>query len=381
MSLAVDVAVALAALFSLRRLLWVLASWLPQRHCQETGKSPASLIAVAFRNERTLLPRLLASLDALRYDRERVEICLVDDASTDGGRQLVEQWAVGRNHVRLLVLQENVGKAEALNRALRAAAPCEVVVVYDADQAPAPDSLERLVGPFSDPRIEAVCGYRRPVIAKLTPVAAYASLEAWTYQLVNLAAKDALGLDPPTMGGNCAYRRTALDRIGGFPPGAFSEDIEASLQLSASGGKTRFAMHAVADHVVADSFEHYVNQRLRWSRGLMASARHVRGLEAAFVAAGYLDRAVLLVLLACVIAGHASALWLAVYAVPAVAAVATALAKARPGFRLVAMLLTTLPLMVAADVAVSVFAMVHPLIGGKPRWLSPPIALEQRNDS
>ena len=370
MIIAADVLIGILLLFSVRRMLWVLASWLRRRPPTETGCWPEVLIAVAFRNEQDSLPRLLSGLDALDYDTERLSICLVDDASTDDSTGLAVAWASERANVRLIILDENAGKAEALNRALASAADSsEVMVVYDADQYPRPDSLRRLIEPFADSRTEAVCGYRRPVFRKINAIVTYGCLEAWTHQLVNLAAKDVLGLDPPTMGGNCAYRRTALERIGGFPAGSFSEDTEVSLALTGSGGRTRFVRDAVAEHAVADSFRHYLNQRLRWSQGLMASRRHVRGLEAAFVAAGYLDRVVLLLVTACIVGGYVSPWWLIVYAVPALAAVITAVGKAHPEARLVCMVFAILPIMFVVDVAVSVVAALHGVTGRPVRWM------------
>ena len=253
MIIAADVLIGILVLFSVRRLVWVKVSWLRRCTPTETSHWPEVLIAVAFRNEQNSLPRLLSSLDVLEYDAERLSICLVDDASMDASTGLAVAWARERANVRVMILDENVGKAEALNRALASASGRpEVLVVYDADQCPRPDSLRRLIEPFIDPRTEAVSGYRSPVFRKINAIVAYACLEAWTYQLVNLAAKEALGLDPPTMGGNCAYRRSAVERIGRFPPGSFSEDIEVSLALASSGGRTRFVRAAVAD-----SFRHY----------------------------------------------------------------------------------------------------------------------------
>ena len=118
MSVAADVLIGILVLFSVRRLLWVMASWLRLRAPRETGRWPEVLIAVAFRNEQDSLPCLLSSLDALNYDAERLSICLVDDASSDASTGLALAWARERSHVRLIILDENVGKAEALNRAL-----------------------------------------------------------------------------------------------------------------------------------------------------------------------------------------------------------------------------------------------------------------------
>ena len=370
MSIVADVLIGILVLFSVRRLLWVMASWLRRRTPTEAGRWPDVLVAVAFRNEEDSLPHLLSSLDALTYDANRLSICLVDDASTDASTGLAVAWGRERANVRLIVLEESAGKAEALNRALASAAgKAEVMVVYDADQCPRPDSLRWLIEPFVDQRTEAVCGYRRPVFRKINAIVAYGCLEAWTHQLVNLAAKEALGMDPPTMGGNCAYRRSALERIGGFPAGSFSEDVEVSLAFAGGGGRTRFVRAAVSDDEVATSFRHYLNQRLRWSRGLTASRRHVRGIESAFVAAGYLDRVVLLLVIACIVGGIVSPWWLVAYAVPAFAAVATAVVKARPEARLACMLFATLPAMFVVDVLVSVVAAVHDIARRRILWI------------
>ena len=370
MNVAADVLIGILVLFSVRRLLWVMASWLRRRVPSEMGSWPEVLVAVAFRNEQDSLPSLLSSLDALNYDAERLSICLVDDASTDASTDLALAWARERTHVRLITLDENVGKAEALNRALASGGGRpEVMVVYDADQCPHPDSLRRLIEPFTDSRTEAVCGYRRPVFGKINAIVAYVCLEAWTHQLVNLAAKEALGLDPPTMGGNCAYRRSAVERIGGFPSGSFSEDTEVSLALAGSGGRTRFVHAAVADYAVADSLRHFLNQRLRWSRGLMASRRHVRGIEAAFVVAGYLDRVVLLLVIACIIGGYANPWWLIAYAVPALAAVVTAVIRACPEPRLAYTVFAIFPFMFMVDVLVSVVAVVLDITRRRIRWM------------
>ncbi len=133
MSIVADVLIGILVLFSVRRLLWVMASWLCRRTPTEAGRWSEVLIAVAFRNEQDSLPRLLSGLDALSYDAKRLSICLVDDASTDASTSLAVVWARERANVRLIILDENVGKAEALNRALASAAGRpEVMVVYES---------------------------------------------------------------------------------------------------------------------------------------------------------------------------------------------------------------------------------------------------------
>ena len=101
----------------------------------------------------------------------------------------------------------------------------------------------------------------------------------------------------------------------------------------------------------------------------MASRRHVRGLEAAFVAAGYLDRVVLLLVTGCIVGGYVSSWWLIVYAAPALAAVVTAVGKAHPKPRLACTVFAIFPFMFVVDVAVSVLAVLHGVTGHRIRWM------------
>jgi hypothetical protein len=95
----------------------------------------------------------------------------------------------------------------------------------------------------------------------------------------------------------------------------------------------------------------------------------VRGLEAAFVAAGYLDRVVLLLAAACIVGGYVSPWWLTAYAGPALAAVVTAVGKAHPEPRLAWMVITIFPIMFVVDVAVSVSAALHGITRRRVRWM------------
>lgn len=359
---------ALCALFSLRRLLWVAASWFPPPPAAPSGFTPAVLLAVAFRNEAPELPELLGTLSALDYPRDRLKICLIDDASTDSGNSIARSWAAEHAHAKLLTLPINVGKAEALNRALDGSQSSEVFAVFDADVRPRHDCLKILVAPFADPGVLAATGYTKPAIAPGSIVSAYAALESWTHQLVNLAAKDRLAMNPPAGGGNCAYRLDALVRAGGFPRGAFSEDTAVSLALVNSGGELRFVRDALCDHRTTASLRFFLNQRQRWSYGLTAVMGQARGIESIFVTLGYADRVVALAVASLVAAGWIPFPWLALIAVPVAVAIGSALAKGRPSAQELFLLAAAFPIMAAVDLGVSLAALAKGIISKRPSW-------------
>ncbi len=351
----------LLAAFSLRRYLHWFASLLPERP-SAPDRTRSIAILVAARNEAHSLPRLLAALHRLEYPPSLLTFVLVSDASTDATPRILQDWAASHPRARSLHLPRRRGKGGALQAALSLAPPSALVAVLDADTVPAPDSLAWLSGAFDDPAIGAVSGYLAPANSTATVVSRYAALERWVFHLVTLAGKDRLGANPPAIGALCAFRREALEASGGFPA-ASAEDICLSMQLANHGWRSRWLRRAVAREDVPVTMPAFLQQRQRWSRGLIASSTSAGRLEDLFVAAGYLDRLVLAA--ACALSWFgAIPLWLpAAYLVAPVAATLTALWRARAANP--AAFLAALVIMAFADLYITARStLAH--VGGKP---------------
>jgi len=359
--------IGLLLLFTARRLLVVAAGLLPAKRTEPDGTRSVAVIVPAL-NEEEHLPGLFAALEKLDYPRTKIHFTLVDDASTDATLDIFRTWAGERPNAQCVALEENLGKSEALNHGLAAAPESELVAVYDADLRPQPDSLKILAGAFANEKLGAVAGLRRPANVSASLVTAYGALESFVHQLITQSGKDRLGLNPTTIGGNCVYRREALEEIGGFAAGSFSEDVEASLAMAAAGWSTGFRPGAAADDLMVQSLHRYWNQRCRWTRGLYRAGKRAAGLEAWLVSAGYLDRLVLLAALGLAAPQQISPLWLAVYAAGPAAAVAGGLWKANLGAGSALRVLVSVPPMFVVDVAVSVVATFNSLLGVKQRW-------------
>jgi glycosyltransferase involved in cell wall biosynthesis len=99
---------------------------------------PVTVIVPVFNGESTL-PALLAALDAQTYPRDRMQVLVADDASTDGTAQLLAAHAPRVQAVRL---ERNAGSYAARNAAL-AQARGAIVAFTDADCRPKPDWLLR----------------------------------------------------------------------------------------------------------------------------------------------------------------------------------------------------------------------------------------------
>jgi glycosyltransferase involved in cell wall biosynthesis len=143
-------------------LLWVVARVrgstpppLPPLR-QGGGEEPSVTVLIAAHNEEQVIRSKLENTLGLDYPRERLEVIVASDGSTDGTDAIVKEFA-GRG-VRLCRTGERRGKVAAL-RAAQALATGEILVISDADSHYEPDALRRLVAPFSDPKVGAVSGH------------------------------------------------------------------------------------------------------------------------------------------------------------------------------------------------------------------------------
>jgi len=117
-------------------------------------------IVVPVYNERDLAPQALARIEAAPLpEGVSREIILVDDCSTDGTREWLQEFAAARPHVVLKLHEVNKGKGSALHTAF-AAATGELVIVQDADLEYDPREIATVLEPLLDGRADVVFGTR-----------------------------------------------------------------------------------------------------------------------------------------------------------------------------------------------------------------------------
>lgn len=116
---------------------------------------PPVTIVIAAYNEAGVIEATLANKLLLDYPRDRVQIVVVSDGSTDGTDEIVMRFAA--RGVTSLRQEPRNGKTAALNRALEHATG-DVVVFSDANSIYDPQALRRLVAVFADPTVGYATG-------------------------------------------------------------------------------------------------------------------------------------------------------------------------------------------------------------------------------
>ncbi|TWE13698.1 cellulose synthase/poly-beta-1,6-N-acetylglucosamine synthase-like glycosyltransferase [Prauserella muralis] len=231
---------------------------------------PVTVIVPA-RNERERIAETVRSALAARHP---VRVLVVDDGSTDGTADVVE--ALGLPRVRA-IRQAWAGRAAALNTGL-AAAGTDVVLLLDAGTVLDPDAVPRLVRYFAVPGVGAVSGAAHPT-GPGGMLGGWQHLEYVAGFGLDRRMSGLLGCVPPAPGGASAFRRAAVQRLGGVPAGTLTEDADLMMTLQRAGWRVVHEPRAAASTAVPGTLGALWRQRHRWCHGTLQTVwKHRRAL-------------------------------------------------------------------------------------------------------
>ncbi|CAL9454468.1 polysaccharide deacetylase family protein [Streptomyces sp. enrichment culture] len=231
---------------------------------------PVTVLVPAY-NEAKCIENTVTSLMASDHP---IEVLVIDDGSTDGTARIVE--AMGLPNVRV-IRQLNAGKPAALNRGL-ANARYDIVVMMDGDTVFEPSTVRELVQPFGDPKVGAVAGNAK-VGNKDSLIGAWQHIEYVMGFNLDRRMYDILRCMPTIPGAVGAFRKSALEPIGGMSDDTLAEDTDVTMALHRAGWRVVYAENARAWTEAPETVQQLWSQRYRWSYGTMQAIwKHRRAL-------------------------------------------------------------------------------------------------------
>ena len=211
-----------------------------------------SIVIPVYNGARTVRLCLDAILQ-LDYPRERYEIIVVDNNSTDGTPEIVSQYPV-----RLLYEREIQGPHAATNTGLRQAEG-GIIAFTDSDCVPERDWLRTLVAPFADEGVVAIGG-RIEAYQPTTRVERFLQDEVGLFKNC-LRMSDSFPACIIT--GNAAYRANVLHQVGLFNANMYTgAEVDLAWRVQwATGKKVVYVDEAVVYHIfkptVRRMFRHF----------------------------------------------------------------------------------------------------------------------------
>jgi len=211
-----------------------------------------SIVIPVYNGTRTI--RLcLDAIQRLDYPRERYEVIVVDNNSTDGTPEIVSQYPV-----RLLYERELQGPHAATNTGLRQAQG-EIIAFTDSDCVPEKGWLRALIAPFADEGVVATGG-RIEAYQPTTRVERFLQYEVRLFRNC-LRMTDSFPASIIT--GNAAYRADALHQVGLFNANMYTgAEVDLAWRVQwTTGKKVVYMDEAVVYHIftptVRRMFRHF----------------------------------------------------------------------------------------------------------------------------
>jgi cellulose synthase/poly-beta-1,6-N-acetylglucosamine synthase-like glycosyltransferase len=245
-------------------------------------------ILIAARNEAQNLPSSLEALLKLDYHKDKLEILIGNDASSDESLSIAQNYARKYAHIKVFDIHKQMGqvkgKANVLAQ-LAHEATGDVFLITDAD-VQVPESW-----------VKGMMSYYTPDVGMITGITSVKRNTLWG-RLQHLDWLLALGMvkvitdltRPVTaMGNNMLVSRKAYWEAGGYEniPFSVTEDFALFQAVCQKGYQIRqvIAPEVNAETFPADNFLQLLHQRKRWMSGAMQLPFHITfllGVQAAF---------------------------------------------------------------------------------------------------
>jgi cellulose synthase/poly-beta-1,6-N-acetylglucosamine synthase-like glycosyltransferase len=208
-------------------IMFLLARFWPRAWKREPIDASVSIVMAVHNGAHLLRGQIdhLASLD-LAYVRE---VIIVSDGSDDGTAEILR--GVNDSRVRTIILEEQVGKAAALNHGI-AAASSEILLFVDIRPKVAHGALKTLLSNFADPSVGCVAGELVLNTAGHDAAASAVSGFYWKYEQWIRNCEAAWDSPVGVYGGFYAARRTLVTV---FPAGIILDDMFQPLAIIRQG--------------------------------------------------------------------------------------------------------------------------------------------------
>lgn len=239
---------------------------------------PIVSIIVALYREGDIAARLVRRLARLDYPPELLDVILAVEAEDHVTRDALAGAALPP-WMRVIVVPEGQVKTKprALNHALDYARGA-IVGVYDAEDAPDPDQIRKVVARFhrSGPEVACLQGVLDYYNPRTNWLSRCFTIEyaAW-FRLV-LPGIARLGLVVPLGGTTLFFRRAILESLGGWDAHNVTEDADLGIRLARHGYRTEIIDTVTEEEANCRALP-WVKQRSRWIKGYMMTwAVHMR---------------------------------------------------------------------------------------------------------
>jgi glycosyltransferase involved in cell wall biosynthesis len=205
---------------------------------------PTVSIVVPTFNRSHFIEKAFSSLVAQDYPKDKFEIIVVDDGSSDNTPEILRRFQADHSFFQYFS-QPNKGPAAARNLGIRHASG-EIILFIDDDCIADTNWARELVRDYADQQVGGVAGRIRFVPPDNNLANQFAARSEGAGQPFNSSGEIDFFVTA-----NASFRRDVISRVGGFDetfPHAAHEDVDLSHRVKKAGWKLVYSDAAVVHH-------------------------------------------------------------------------------------------------------------------------------------
>ena len=234
---------------------------------------PRVSILVPLFREREIVGALIPRLARLTYPKALLDVVLVLEEKDAVTRATLEKTALPP-WMRVIEVPASgalTTKPRAMNYALDFC-DGEIIGIWDAEDAPACDQIERVVDRFAEAPADVAC--LQGVLDFYNPRSNWLSrcfcIEYSAWFRVMMPGLARLGLVVPLGGTTLFMRRTALEDLGGWDAHNVTEDADLGMRICRAGLRTQMIDTVTYEEANCRAWP-WVKQRSRWLKGFFVT--------------------------------------------------------------------------------------------------------------
>jgi Predicted glycosyltransferases len=161
------------------------------------------------------------SIGALESVKLDWELLILDDASTDNTKPIIEKITEKNKRIRAFYSSQNRGVSEARNFLVKES-QSNILLILDADNVLDKDNIDKMYEMLKSKNIDVVCTEKLNWITSYSPLIAAAAKsfgDGWVYskygQKIDLSTA-IRALDIPLCSGNYMFTRKVFDAVNGY---------------------------------------------------------------------------------------------------------------------------------------------------------------------
>ena len=234
------------------------------------ARLPVVSVMVALYRESNIAPRLVKRLGKLDYPQELLDVLLVVEAEDNLTREALATADLP-GWMRVVVVPDGTVKTKprALNFALD---QCRgsIVGVYDAEDAPEPDQIRKVVDRFHarGPDLACLQGRLDFYNPRVNWFSRCFTIEYAAWFRLLLPGIERLGLAVPLGGTTLFFRRQVLEDLGRWDAHNVTEDADLGMRIARRGYRTELLDTTTFEEANCRP-RSWVKQRSRWIKGFM----------------------------------------------------------------------------------------------------------------